>query len=89
MLEAWIPCLPNGYRQGLNFVEDAKFNEGKDHLSAMIQQGDGWDANDVRRWGMVAVHHRGGMFRALGACEEHTHLVTSGATPRLPVLLSN
>ena len=88
MLEAWIPNLPNGYRQGLDFVEDAKFNEGKDHLSAMVQQGDGWDADDVRRWGMVAVHYRGGIFRPLGDCAKNTYLVANGPSPRLPDLIS-
>ena len=88
MLEAWIPNLPNGYRKGLDFVEDAKFNEGKDHLSAMVQQGDGWDADDVRRWGMVAVHYRGGIFRPLGDCAKNTYLVANGPSPRLPDLIS-
>ena len=89
MLKEWIPRLPAGYCRGLDFVDHVEFDKGKDQLSAMVQQGAGWSADDVRRWGIVAVHHRGGMFRALGTCEKHTHLVTSGATPRLPVLLSN
>ena len=87
MLKAWIPDLPDGYRKGLEFEDHAKFNEAKNRLSASIQAGSSGQADD-ERWTMVAVHHRGGMFRPLGDCAKNTYLVASGPSPRLPGLIS-
>ena len=87
MLEAWIPDLPDGYRKGLEFKNPAKFNEAKNRLSASIQAGSSAQADD-ELWAMVAVHHRGGMFRPLGDCAKNTYLVASGRSPRLPGLIS-
>jgi len=87
MLEAWIPNLPSGYRKGLEFKDHAKFDEAKNRLSALIQSGSSAQADDAL-WAMVAVHHRGGMFRPLGDCAKNTYLVANSPSPRLPNLIS-
>ncbi|MAG71070.1 MAG: hypothetical protein CL471_12390 [Acidobacteria bacterium] len=74
LLEAWIPTLGPGYRQGVDLAADSAFSEGRNRLSSQIQCTSPVPTDDGSRWRLIAddVHE------GLCECRSATYLVLDG-----------
>ncbi len=79
MLKEWIPSLPNGYRNGVDLVEEVRFKEAQNRLSSQIQAGSGDSTENDLRWRLI----RRGVYRGMCDCRSHTYLVGAGSPQSL------
>jgi len=89
MLADWIPCLPNGYREGIYYVEKTDFDEGRNRLGAQIQTGFHSPFPDVRRWRQIGLANRHGMFKGLEDLRKNTHLVAEDSSSLLAPIIGS
>jgi hypothetical protein len=82
MLEDWIPRLPPGYRTGIDFLDDWRFERAQDHLSTQIQEASPVPTRNPNELKLARRAYRG-----LFSCRNTTQVVIPvGLAPRIPWL---
>ena len=75
MLKEWIPSLPDGYRNGVDLVEETSFKAAQNRLSSQIQTARRDSTDKELRWRLI----RRDMYRGMCDCRSHTYLVGTGS----------